>query len=213
MYLLKFLRIVLRNGKRIVRWRMAAQERTHQYLHVFERSLSVSYSMEFITLTDVFILKTKLQKKIRRSIDVDYTEDVVKNGVTFYRYAGTEKMFGSADKYPDNWCFCSGGVCNPTGVTNSSTCRFGAPAFVSFPHYYLADPFFKNQVEGLNPQKELHEFHIDLEPVERKIFFHKLSINRINEPIFNCRERLFHFKSLLGSKLTSRCNPLTESST
>ena len=54
MYLLKFLRIVLRNGKRIVRWRMAAQERTHKYLHVFERSLSVlRYSMQFIiTFTD-----------------------------------------------------------------------------------------------------------------------------------------------------------------
>ena len=88
-----------------------------------------------------------------------------KKGVTFYRYAGTENMFASVEKNPDNWCFCSGGVCNPSGVTNSSTCRFGSPAFVSFPHYYLADPFFQNQVEGLNPQQDLHEFHVDLDPV------------------------------------------------
>ena len=97
---------------------------------------------------------------------MEYTEDVSKSGVTFYRYAGTANgMFGSVDVNPDNWCFCSGGVCNPSGVVNSSTCRFGAPAFVSFPHYYLADSFFQNQVEGLNPNKEDHEFHIDLEPV------------------------------------------------
>ena len=73
-------------------------------------------------------------------------------------------MFASAEENPDNWCFCSGGVCNPSGVTNSSTCRFGSPAFVSFPHYYLADPFFQNQVDGLEPDEKLHQFHVDLEP-------------------------------------------------
>lgn len=66
---------------------------------------------------------------------------------------------------PENWCFCSGGVCNPSGVANISTCRFGAPVFVSFPHYYLADPYYIEQVEGLSPDKKLHEFHVDLEPV------------------------------------------------
>lgn len=100
-----------------------------------------------------------------RSITLDYTQDVSKKGVTFYRFAGTERMFASAQENPDNWCFWSGDVFNLSGVSNSSTCRYGAPAFVSFPHYYLADSFLQNQVEGLNPQKELHEFHVDLEPV------------------------------------------------
>lgn len=86
------------------------------------------------------------------------------NGLTFYRYAGTERMFASKEENPDNWCFCSGGVCNPSGVVNSSLCRFGSPAFVSFPHYYLADPFFQGQVDGLSPKEELHGFHVDLEP-------------------------------------------------
>ncbi|KAK4016392.1 protein croquemort [Daphnia magna] len=99
-----------------------------------------------------------------RSITLDYTQDVSKKGVTFYRFAGTERMFASAQENPDNWCFWSGDVFNLSGVSNSSTCRYGAPAFVSFPHYYLADSFLQNQVEGLNPQKELHEFHVDLEP-------------------------------------------------
>lgn len=100
-----------------------------------------------------------------RSVTLDYEKDVVHSGVSAYRYAGTEKVFSNATDHPDNWCFCSGGVCNPSGLGNSSTCRFGAPVFVSFPHFYLADPFYLNQVEGLNPQKDLHEFFIDLEPV------------------------------------------------
>lgn len=104
-----------------------------------------------------------------RSLTLYYTNDVSKKGVTFYRFAGTKRTFASVDENPDNWCFCTAGddqMCSRfSGVVNSSTCRYGSPAFVSFPHYYLADPFFQSQVDGLNPQQELHEFHVDLEPV------------------------------------------------
>lgn len=100
-----------------------------------------------------------------RTLTLDYEKDVVNAGVPTYRFIGTEKIFSNKTDHPDNWCFCSGGVCNPSGVGNSSTCRFGAPVFVSFPHFYLADPYYLNQVEGLSPQKDLHEFYINLEPV------------------------------------------------
>lgn len=101
---------------------------------------------------------------ICRSVTLDYEKDVVDAGVSSYRFAANEKVFSNATDHPDNWCFCSGGVCNPSGVGNSSTCRFGAPVFVSYPHYYLADPYYINQVEGLSPKKDLHQFFIDLEP-------------------------------------------------
>ena len=102
---------------------------------------------------------------ICRSLTLDFTGEVVNNGVTSYRFAGTERVFANATDNPDNWCFCSGGNCNPSGVGNFSTCRFNMPIFVSYPHYYLADPYYADHVVGLNPQKDLHEFHIDLEPV------------------------------------------------
>lgn len=92
-----------------------------------------------------------------------------------YRYVGTKKVFSNKTEDPDNWCFCSGGMCNPSGIGNSSTCRFGTPVFVSFPHFYLADPYYLEHVEGLNPQKDLHEFFIDLEPV---IYFFELFLTR-----------------------------------
>lgn len=100
-----------------------------------------------------------------RSLTLDYEKDVVNSGVSAYRFIGTKKAFSNETEDPDNWCFCSGGVCNPSGVGNSSTCRFGAPVFVSYPHFYLADPYYLDHVSGLNPQKEFHEFFIDLEPV------------------------------------------------
>ena len=55
---------------------------------------------------------------------------------------------------------------------------------MSFPHFYLADPFYGEQVEGLNPQKDLHEFHIDLEPslgVPSKVRA-RLQVNILVEP-------------------------------
>ena len=96
---------------------------------------------------------------------LDYEKDIENMGLLSYRYVASERVFANATDNADNWCFCSGGVCNPSGVSNLSTCRYGAPAFVSFPHFYLADPYYADQVEGLNPDKDLHQFHIDLEPI------------------------------------------------
>ncbi|XP_046644993.1 protein croquemort-like isoform X2 [Daphnia pulicaria] len=101
---------------------------------------------------------------ICRSVTLDYEKEVIDAGVPAYRYTATEKVFANATVHPDNWCFCSGGACNPSGIGNSSTCRFGAPVFTSYPHFYLADPYYIDQVEGLRPEKDLHQFYIDLEP-------------------------------------------------
>lgn len=42
--------------------------------------------------------------------------------------------------------------------------RFGAPLFVSYPHFYLADPVYVNAVTGIHPNKTKHEMYIALEP-------------------------------------------------
>lgn len=36
---------------------------------------------------------------------------------------------------------------------------------MSFPHFYNADPFYRQQVEGMQPEKDKHEFYVALEPV------------------------------------------------
>jgi len=102
-----------------------------------------------------------------RSIDLEYTEEIKKGGVKFNRYAGTKKMFAIPDDNPDNWCFCPKNKCPPkSGVLDSSVCRYGTPAFVSFPHFYAADDYYIDQFTNgsLNPDKEKHEFHVDLNP-------------------------------------------------
>lgn len=43
----------------------------------------------------------------------------------------------------------------------------GAPVYISNPHFYQSDPKFIAEVEGLNPQKELHETYFKIQPVIR----------------------------------------------
>lgn len=65
-------------------------------------------------------------------------------------------------------CYC-GGECTPSGLINVTSCRYGAPVFVSLPHFYKADPLLLNQIEGLMPNGKDHAFSITLEPVSDKL--------------------------------------------
>ncbi|XP_076673421.1 protein croquemort isoform X2 [Andrena cerasifolii] len=79
-------------------------------------------------------------------------------------------------------CFCNG-KCTPVGLMNVSACRYGAPVFVSLPHFNRADPNLKDQVIGLSPDDE-HDFSITLEPttgIPLRVTA-KLQINVLLEP-------------------------------
>lgn len=51
------------------------------------------------------------------------------------------------------------------GLLNAESCRMGAPAFISFPHFFNADPYLLNMVNGLKPEEEKHAFYMDIIPV------------------------------------------------
>lgn len=40
-----------------------------------------------------------------------------------------------------------------------------APVYLSYPHFYQADPVLLQHFEGLNPQKEKHENYFLIQPV------------------------------------------------
>ena len=40
----------------------------------------------------------------------------------------------------------------------------GAPIALSFPHFYQTDPSFLSAVSGLSPDKEKHQFYVDVAP-------------------------------------------------
>ncbi|XP_046611411.1 protein croquemort-like isoform X1 [Neodiprion virginianus] len=79
----------------------------------------------------------------------------------------TKRQANSQSQDPDvvnvGQCFCNG-ECTPSGLINVTACRYGAPAFVSLPHFHKADPILREQIAGMNPDDEKHGFHITLEP-------------------------------------------------
>lgn len=99
-----------------------------------------------------------------RGVDLDFEREKSIQGVTGYKYRGSEKSVDNGTIYPENQCF-STGESVPSGVMNVSACRYGSPVFMSFPHFYAADPYYLDHVEGMNPSKDKHEFYITLEPM------------------------------------------------
>lgn len=83
-------------------------------------------------------------------------------GINGAKFVGTDYNFDNGSKYETQKCFGTDGI--PSGTRDISKCKYGVPAFISYPHFYLADPSYSTRVEGLQPNKMKHETHITLEP-------------------------------------------------
>lgn len=57
----------------------------------------------------------------------------------------------------------------PKGVFSIGQCQLGAPIYASLPHFLDADEYYLEQVDGLKPNRSLHEFYIDVESNLRSI--------------------------------------------
>jgi len=101
-------------------------------------------------------------KDMCRSLPMEFSESVQHFGMETYRFVPRRTAFSSSDSS----CFCPPGLdtCAPEGLFNVSACHGGSPMLLSWPHFYKADPQLLDNVEGLNPDKDKHEFHIDILP-------------------------------------------------
>jgi len=114
-----------------------------------------------------------------RRINLEYEKDVEHLGLNSYRFIPPANAMGSHDdpdleaRNPANSCYClkdQGFSCFKSGVLNMEPCKRsealpkGAPIALSFPHFYQADPSFLAAVSGLSPNKEKHQFYVDIAP-------------------------------------------------
>lgn len=74
-------------------------------------------------------------------------------------------MLDNGDNVKSRKCYCMNEKCQPSGVLDVSRCKYGAPAFISLPHFYLADDSYGEAVKGLKPSEEKHESFVIIEPV------------------------------------------------
>jgi scavenger receptor class B, member 1 len=103
-----------------------------------------------------------------RSIPFDYEKDVQVHGITGHRFVAGDRAVDNGTKYPENLCYSAGSEDEfPSGVMNISACRYSSPIFMSYPHFFNADEYYLNKIEGLNPIKENHQSYFTLEPVSQ----------------------------------------------
>lgn len=85
--------------------------------------------------------------------------------VTGVHFIGTAETFDNGTKYPENRCYCKNNTCEkPSGVRDVSDCVHG-PIYLSFPHFYLADDSYRENLNGMNPASEKHQFSALLQQV------------------------------------------------
>ncbi|XP_034947264.1 scavenger receptor class B member 1 [Chelonus insularis] len=106
-------------------------------------------------------------KDLCRVLPLQYRGPVEKAGINADLYTPTDDVFDPPTvKTPDNECFCPDDPksCPPKGLQNISPCQYSAPVYLSFPHFYKADPKLVDAVVGLNPVPELHETYFKIQP-------------------------------------------------
>ncbi|XP_030074691.1 scavenger receptor class B member 1 isoform X2 [Microcaecilia unicolor] len=97
-----------------------------------------------------------------RSMSLVYETSGMYEGIPTYRFRAPSTMFANGTVYPPNEGFCP---CLASGVQNVSSCRFNAPFFISFPHFYNADPVFLHAIDGLSPNADQHALFLDIHPL------------------------------------------------
>lgn len=105
-------------------------------------------------------------------------------GLEGNKYIGTKAMFDNGGLVPSRKCYCANEYCLPSGGLNISSCKFGAPAVVTMPHFYLADPSYSMNITGMLPDKEKHELTLILESVSTFYVKYYYECNKVCEEYY-----------------------------
>uniref|UniRef100_A0A336MC86 CSON014969 protein n=2 Tax=Culicoides sonorensis TaxID=179676 RepID=A0A336MC86_CULSO len=101
-------------------------------------------------------------KDLCRSLPLIYRKPVVKDGIDTDYYTLAEDAYGGTK--PENQCYNEDGNQSVHGLQNISPCQYGAPVYISNPHFYQADSSLLEEVEGLNPDQKEHETYFKIQP-------------------------------------------------
>lgn len=96
------------------------------------------------------------------------------------QFSVPDKFFKAPANEPENACFCTQRdmthpLCATDGLLDISRCKKGAPIVLSAPHFFKGDYKLREDVRGLEPEKQKHETFLEIEPVyhpmPRRILF------------------------------------------
>lgn len=76
-----------------------------------------------------------------------------------------EKAYGNSKGNKENECFDDDLFAPEQGIQNISPCHYGAPVYLSNPHFYQTDEVYLRAVEGLFPNETIHKTYFKIQPV------------------------------------------------
>ncbi|XP_044262686.1 uncharacterized protein LOC123010073 [Tribolium madens] len=100
---------------------------------------------------------------LRRKLPMQFDGTEMVDNVLGYKYIPGDQFFDNGTIFPENSCFCNG-ECVPYGMVNLSTTRHQFPIFLSLPHFFQADSYYLDLIDGLKPDKNKHESMLIIEP-------------------------------------------------
>lgn len=128
----------------------------------------------FCTCINKFEIITIIYYVFFRAFDLSNVGSKEMYDVEGVHFVGSERTFDNGKKYPENSCYCKNNPCDlPSGVRNVAEC-LQAPIYISFPHFYLADKSYRENINGMNPNPEKHTFSFTMQKVI--IFILKITI-------------------------------------
>merc|ERR1711892_595849 len=84
------------------------------------------------------------------------------HGIPVNTFELSHSNFANSSVCPGNSCYNNN---IPSGVQNVTQCKMESPAFVSRPHFHLADPFYKEQFQfGIEAKEGEHDSSFWVEP-------------------------------------------------
>lgn len=98
-----------------------------------------------------------------RSFRMQYNGSTSMFEIALEKFVAPETTFQNGGDYSPNACFATKRALR-SGVMDLGPCQHDLPVALSFPHFYMADPYYLEQVEGLQPNGSLHRFQLVLEP-------------------------------------------------
>ncbi|XP_055688318.1 lysosome membrane protein 2 [Lutzomyia longipalpis] len=114
-----------------------------------------------ITKSDIVYV---YDKDICRTLPLIYRGPVVKDGLDADLYTMPDDVYGDAKSNSNNSCFDTEDYAATRGLQNISPCQYGAPVYISHPHFMESDPTLLDSVDGLSPDKELHGSYFKIQP-------------------------------------------------
>ncbi|XP_033160635.1 lysosome membrane protein 2 isoform X1 [Drosophila mauritiana] len=103
-------------------------------------------------------------KDLCRIIPLKYVESLEKDGIAADLFRLPNNSYGDSAHNPENKCYDTSEYEPIQGLQNISPCQYGAPVYISNPHFFESHPDLLNSVEGLKPEREKHETYFKIQP-------------------------------------------------